>query len=206
MDSRFLRDLALRLLGSWLVLSLLGWFFGRDLIALLLPVINLAVNAVADGYSSVLSITREAGGELIHMEALATRPIPVSPELTINPGARLTAGVHLVHALVPIVLLYSLLLAWPVKTAIDRLWLLGIGVPLALLALLLTVPFQLTTHIDTMLVDYAAEGGQARQLPWSTHWSMFNESGGRWMVPVVLAGLAIGLRRWSTLDTTSGPK
>lgn len=195
MDERSLRELAARAVLAWLVLSALGWLFGGALLEVLLPALALTVNTLADGYSAALSMDDTGQGKTIHMVGLVTQPIRVSDALTVDPGARLTAGAHLIHALVPVVLLYIPLLAWPVVRPVDRVWLLAAGAPLAFAVLLMTVPFLLVSHIETMLAGYAVRDGAERLTPWYVYWSMFNESGGRWMIPVALAGVCISLRR-----------
>ena len=99
-------------------------------------------------------------------------------------GAHLTAGIHLYHALVPVVILYTGVFAWPVRRHGERLLLLGLGVPVAVLILGATVPFLLESHIETMLLAQAGQGAPDGA-PFVVDWAVLVESGGLWALPLV---------------------
>ncbi|MGE3774487.1 MAG: hypothetical protein AB7I32_16305, partial [Gammaproteobacteria bacterium] len=92
--------------------------------------------------------------------------------------------------------LCSALFALPARDRRDRALLAVSILPLGLAILLATAPFQLVGLIELALQDYASSHGVARADPFSLHWMLFLESGGRWVLPLVFAALGYaGVRR-----------
>ena len=186
LDLRFVLTLSVRVLLTWIVLSLLFFIIGKYLISFLLPYFTLLMNTVTDSYSSALSIKKIDGSVLIHTSTLITQPIyiasyPVSPS-----GATLNAGTNLVHSLVPFVIYYTAVLCWPNTTYKERIVLCLLGIPVLLLIMSISVPALLIGHIEAALLN-AAEDIAKRQLstPFVMQWVIFLESGGRWLFPLV---------------------
>jgi hypothetical protein len=89
--------------------------------------------------------------------------------------------------LVPIVILFAALFAWPVDSWRERTVLVALGVPAAIVISAVTVPFLLSGELDAMLIDYAAGAGLVRRAGPTVYWMVFCESGGRWLIPLVAA-------------------
>lgn len=156
---------------------------------MLSPLFTSVIEMIQDNFRPVLHINTNQNG-LISMTAITRRSIPVIAAA----GAKLTAGAHIFHSMVPYVLLFTLLAAWPVSHTRDRWLLMGLAFPLMLLLSALTVPFQLAGSIEIMFQQYAQQYSATRNKPLLLYWMLFMEGGGNWLLPIVMAtvgGLAI---------------
>jgi len=164
---------------------------GDRLIRPVLPFVAAVIEVIQSDYQATLKISNDQPG-LIQMQATTRRVIPSIA----GRGAKLTAGVHVSHSLVPLVLLFSFLLAWPVDKLQHRLILLILGIPLSFSLVALTLPFQLAGSLENMFQGYAQQYDVNREKPLLLTWMLFLEVGGRWLLPIVLTvftGLAMAL-------------
>lgn len=189
---------AARILLAWSLLSLAGMLWGRYAIELLIPFLTAATEALGTSYTPILEYRSLAGGDQLFMTAYVTQEVYINGALTLNPGATLAVGIDALHVLVPPVILFTALLAWPVGSRRERMLLMVFGVPAAFIVSGLTVPFLLAGKIEMMLMDYAAHAGENRGTPWLVYWMIFGESGGRWLIPLIAAALC-GLSAGSVL-------
>jgi len=171
-----------RLILAWLLLSVFVLLQGDRLIRPVLPFVAAVIEVIQSDYQATLKISNDQPG-LIKMQATTRRVIPSIA----GRGAKLTAGVHVSHALVPLVLLFSFLLAWPVEKYQQRLVLLLLGIPLSFSLVALTLPFQLAGSLENMFQGYAQQYAVNREKPLLLTWMLFLEVGGRWLLPMVLA-------------------
>jgi len=180
-----------RLILAWLILSIFVLLQGERLIRPVLPFASAVVETIQSDYRATLKISNDQPG-LIQMQATTRRVIPSIA----GRGAKLTAGVHVSHALVPLVLLFSFLFSWPVEKHQERLILLILGIPLSFILIALTLPFQLAGSLENMFQGYAQQYDVNREKPLLLTWMLFLEVGGRWLLPIVLTvctGLAMQL-------------
>jgi hypothetical protein len=191
MSQQQLFNIGVRLILSWIVLSILGYLFGREFIGLLLPYFEWCIGLITDDYSPSLVIRGSKDSVIIHLDAIALNPIWVHADLTVNPGAKLTSGTHLLHSLVPLVIMYSVLISWPVKNLQQRLLIIALSLPIMLMLLGGLIPFLLIGHIEMMLSDYAVQGGVSQPISLTLRWMLFTESGGRWIMALLASGLII---------------
>ena len=157
----------------------------------LLPYLEFWVNTLADHYRATLFMGTGAQGGVINISATVTADIyqynfPIAPK-----GAQFTAAVTVAHALIPWVVIYSILLLWPgsFRQLILRLWL---GVIAAILVISLTEPALLAAHIEEIF--YAALQKIANQempMPRLLYWVMFMEVGGIWWLSINMAIVCI---------------
>jgi hypothetical protein len=163
---------------------------GHTLIdALLLP-LALITDTLSEIYTAQLSWQPGATDSIRITAQLFEGPLPLAP-LGISPGAEVKTTIHLQHALLPLVLLYTVLGAWPQPDWRRRIVVMLAGVPAALLALALTTPFLLAGKIEILLQERCAFAGVARAEPAVLRWMLFTEGGGRWLLAIVLALLVI---------------
>jgi len=181
-----------RLISAWLFLSVSVLLQGDRLTRPVLPFVATVIEVIQSDYQAALKISNDQPW-LIQMQATTRRVIPAIA----GRGAKLTAGVHVSHALVPLVLLFSFLFAWPVEKYQERLMILLIlGIPLSFSLVALTLPFQLAGSLENMFQGYAQQYGVNREKPLLLTWMLFLEVGGRWLLPIVLTvftGLAMQL-------------
>lgn len=174
-----------RAAATWVVLSLVCLFQGGLLIEPALPILTLVMDQISNDYFPVLTLVKQEGADILRMSATLLHPLILSPEQTLNTGARMTVGIHLYHALVPLVILFTGLTAWPAASRRHRLALLLIGIPALLLIWAATLPFLLGSHIETLLTDRAAVAGVDRKTSWVVAWAILIESGGMWMLSLL---------------------
>ncbi len=171
-----------RLIIVWVCLSMLSLLLGDRLMRPVLPLVSSVISSIQSDYRPKLEINK-SHPDLIHMQATTRHIIPSIAAI----GAKLTAGAHISHALVPWVILFSVLIAWPVECFRQRILLLMLGFLLSMLVVALTIPFQLAGSIEMMFQRYAQQYGVNREKPFLLTWMLFLEVGGRWLLPIMLA-------------------
>jgi hypothetical protein len=179
------------MLVAWLALSLLGIFAGHQLITLLLPFFSEIINAMSSDYSHVLGIINHKGETMIEITATIIHPIKATHTLVIPPGKSLTASIHVVHVLVPVVILLTLLVAWPVDRPRARIQLLLLSVPMGFIVLAFTTPSLLTGHIERQIANLIHSVGGTLDEPFLLDWVVFQEMGGRWLLPIAGAVICV---------------
>ena len=183
------RRISGRILLSWALLSAIGLLGARYAIEVLIPPWMLATQTLGTSYIPVLKYRSAPEGERLVMTAYVIRPIYVEEKLVIPRGTFIDVSINALHALVPFVILFTLLAAWPVAGLRQRLRLLAAGVAASVVVSLLTTPALLAGRFDLMLVDYAARTGTKYDTPGVVYWMIFCESGGLWLLPLLAAPL-----------------
>jgi hypothetical protein len=176
-----------RLLMTWLGISALGFLFAGEIMSALLPFITWVVDLIEPGLSPLVTIRRHEGNEVIHLAAKTIQPLRISPSVLIPAGIGLTAAGSLAHALVPLVILWSLVIAWPTALLRERVILLLLSLPATIITVALTTPFLLAGRVEIMFSEIAFQRGEQRPEPFVVTWLLFTEGGGRWLLPVVMA-------------------
>jgi hypothetical protein len=133
---------------------------------------------------------------MVHLSATTLRSLEISKSLVIPEGLRLTTAGSLVHALVPLVILWSLIIAWPATVVREKVSLLLLSLPATLITVALTTPFLLAGRMEIMFSEMAFQRGEQREEPFALTWLLFTEGGGRWLLPIVMAACCILLARW----------
>lgn len=190
----------LRLIAVWLVLSAAGTLFGPQILRPALPMLAWIAQALMPGHAARIDIQQQDGEAMLVLSLTTLREIPVALGVFIPPGKVIPASSHVLHNLVPAVILWSVLIAWPVRRLAERarLMLLGVAATLAILAA--TTPFVLAGLVETSFQDLADQLGTARAEPWFLTWMIFLESGGRWLLPLLAAALCIGAGKVARQD------
>lgn len=184
-DKSILFGISLRLSLTWVLLTIVALLWGEQFIRLFLPFMTWVISNLQSEYWPTLSINAEKPG-LISMVATTRHSIPgIALE-----GAKLTAGAHVTHALVPFVIFYCLVIALPVRSFKYRIYLILITLPMNWVMAAATVPFQLTGHIEMLFVDLAKQYGAYREKSILLSWMYFLEVGGRWLIPIITAMLS----------------
>ena len=184
-DSKWLLKLSAKLLVVWLVLSGLGALYGQSIINAGLPLMQNIAQHITDDFYSTLSWDQKDPGMLL-IDASFGVPKPSIRALGIQPGASASAGTNVEHILVPLVLLFVVVICWPVTGWKSRGLLILMSLPTAVVTLLSTTPFLLVGKIETLLQEYAYNAQVVRDQPLYLDWMLFTESGGRWLLPISL--------------------
>lgn len=184
-----LSRIAARLLLAWLMTSVLFWWGGTALLRAQLPMFGGVVERLHPGMRCELAIDANAAGGDIRLTARTVRPIAVALGRMLPKDAILEATTSVAHTLVPQLLLCCALLAWPVHGWRARAALVLAAAPLSLLLSLVCAPLVLAGHLEMSLLEQAARFGAAPPTSPALHVMLFLESGGRWLLPLVLAAL-----------------
>lgn len=184
--------LALRIALTATTALLVAQLAGHPLIDTLLMPLASITDTLSGAYTAHLS-WEPGTTDMVRITAqLFDGPLALAP-LGIYNGAEVKAAIHLEHILLPVVLLYTVLGAWPQPDGRQRIVVMLAGVPAALLALALTTPFLLAGKIEVLLQERAAAAGVPRAEPGILRWMLFTEGGGRCLLAIVLALLIIAV-------------
>jgi hypothetical protein len=189
---------------AWLTLSALGWYFGEIVGQCLLPGFSFIINLICPDFSSLLKLVPDNHDFSIQLNSIVLQPVHLGGKQWLTVGQDMTAGTHLMHTLVPMIIELSILLVWPVNGWRERLVVLALGLVTSLLILAATAPFVLLGNIEIYLQEMAVEAKVHRPEPWILTWMIFCEMGGRWVLPIVAAFLCIKLQR-SILTKSAKP-
>ena len=185
MNNKAIGLLATKGLVIWLVLSLTGFFAGDKLINTLLPFYESVTESASNGYVANIEIVED--NVVFYATALTAQVI--TPSRSLPAGSTIQSNISVLHALVPIVILFTVILTWPAQSIKQRLYLLAISIPALLFISATSVPIQLLGQLEIGFQNAAINAGLSREEPFVLTWMLLTEGGGRWLLPV-LTGLA----------------
>jgi hypothetical protein len=198
-----------RLIVATTLAALLLLWVGRSLIELLLSTFAWIFSVAQPDFQATFALSQGATGEIITATAQTTVGVAVAPGLYLPPATPLnTVWTELVHALVPAAILLAGLLAWPLSRPREILWRAALGLPSVFVVFCLTTPLYLAGRVEMLIMQAAA----AREMPAAPYhsplvlWAIFTEMGGRWLLPIVLAVIAIQLGRQLSATPAAGQR
>ncbi len=182
----------------WFLLAQAGQQWGDRILAPVLPVYEDTITAIAKDYSANIDIVDSQKGKVVQLEATTLKAIPVTPVNSLRAGITIPVTVTLLHQLVPLVILLTILLVWPVQRWQQRAYMLLAAIPCILIVAVVTTPMQLLGTLEISLQNYAATMGYLRHEPRVLTWMLLTEGGARWLIPVLLGVAAATLvQRWT---------
>jgi hypothetical protein len=174
----------------------------RDAVTLLLPTMRSALQFVAGDFEILaIGFVDERHNASIGAAARLAHTVLLDGRAVVPDGKSiLMAGTTIGNVLLPALVGSIAVLAWPAHV---REWLLRIAIaaPLLMLALLLDTPFSLAAWLWDGL-RRAHDPGMTSLLLW---WNTFLGGGGRLVLGLVAATLAIGLARRFTAPRRPSP-
>lgn len=171
----------------WVALSILFYFIGPYIIHFLLPFFSFILNFMSDNHVSVLSINTIDGNQAIQAVTTTIRTIQFTDNLILSPGFQVQPITNVIHNLVPLVIFYSVVLAWPGMILKERIILCLLGVPVSFIMLSILIPTILAGHIESQLLSSAeAQLGRMLETPFIMKLVVFMETGGRWLMPLIM--------------------
>ena len=198
MNRRDLIFLILKSFLAWMVLSGLVWYVGEWFIKALFPLLKAIMTVMTPELAPGMKLVKPVQSQwdyTIELSAWVLRPIYLNAGQYIPPGTELKSSAHLLHVLVPLVIEISILLVWPVQYWSQRILLIGLSLPAAVLVVMAVLPAQLLGNLELSFQDVALTGKNSRSIPWFVDWMMFCELGGRWLLGILAACLCILLQR-----------
>ena len=184
LDRNSLIKFSLRLFGSWAVVTIILVVFGNALISLFLPLFGNVIKVVYPNLEISMQLLEGSYGGTIQSSYLSTGLFQTPSGLEMPAGQKFTAGIDVLHALVPLAI-YAI--AWsllPSRSVVVRALFTTFGIPLFFVVLVLSVPFLLIGHFEIFL--YQVDKGQGASIePGSLiDWMIFLEGGGLWLLPL----------------------
>lgn len=195
MDARQLRLASFRLFLVWVLLSTAAKVWGSWLIKAISPWLAYIIERAVPGFDAQLHLMALDSGAVLQLRAFAQGPIHLTGSFGLPPGATITTATHVGHAMIPPVLMLSLLAAWPLHafTQYGRLLLVGGVAAFGLISL--TTPLLLVGKLEMFFTELAERRGLTYDPSLFVDWSIFMEMGGRWLLPIVAAGgIILGLQ------------
>lgn len=202
-------NIYLRLAGKaflfWLAFSLAGFFLGDRLIGAMTPFYEWMVEQVNGDYHAKIYLNEDTEKKVV-LAATALKNIPIVPERNFAAGKTIEANITVLHALVPIVILFTTLCVFPVDNLKQRALLLLTGVPALFLVSALTAPLQLLGNLEIGFMNAVQKFGYSKEPPWVIDWMLLTEGGGRWLIPL-LVGVICGAiaRQFFISERNAGP-
>lgn len=176
---------------AWMATSLLLLLTGDKLLLPLLPLLQLAIDALDGDWLSRLAVADRPGGAVLQLQVLTRSGIPLGAGVFIAKNTTLSATMQILHAYVPVAILLAMLMAWPVAEPLRKLRLLLSGGVLGVLILLLTVPTQLVGLLEMPYQEAALAADSHYRPDWFMDWLVFCETGGNLLLAFLAAGLCI---------------
>jgi hypothetical protein len=160
----------------------------RALITALLPYFDIVIRLLQSDFVASLRIAEVKGQWMIQMTPFLLRAVPLTDQLALRSFVELPPFfVGVTHALVPVVLLIAAIASWPFasyRDAITRVVLAIVSVPLVLAS---TTPLLLAGRLQMWIIELAMQHGAGSREPALVTAMIFMESGGRWLLPLMLA-------------------
>ena len=195
---RLLRRLpALALAWGGLTVAVLAG--GAQALLLAHPVLEAEVEALMPSYIARIqprSADPHATGGDIVLVVHAVQPDPISGDHHVAPFVDIQESVNAGHELVPVIILVSMVLAWPWRRWSDTARALALALVASALLLAWTVPVHLAGLFELNLQRMAGNFHETRDKPWYLGQMIFFESGGLWLLALALAAaIVLGVNR-----------
>lgn len=183
---------SLRLLLSWFAVVALFFYFDQAIVNLFLPMVKVIIEALRPNFDVALNIISHEKGALIQATFLSTGPIQVAQTQLMPAGIKITAGTFVLHSIVPLIILATGVLVYPVKSFLQRITIILLSCPFFVFLFAITTPYLLLAHVEMTFSSTAQQYGQPPNDTIVIPWTLFLEGGGRWLLPIV----AIVLIAW----------
>ena len=193
-DDKKLRLILLKALAAGAVLLLLGHqtALGESLIRLLTPVYESVIEAVHPDFKADISVETDRSEPSLVLDVTALRDIPYTPDKSLPAGTTVRGTeATILHSLVPVVILLTTMLVWPVQGISQRMLMMILAIPALLLVTSVTTPLQMLGLLETAFNNAALKHGFTRETPTVLSWMFFTEGGARWLIPI-LVGVSCG--------------
>ena len=203
--SRYLKTIG-RLFFVWAITASVGYHSASNIFASALPLLTEVVDALDSDFVPHIEIVGDKHKEKLQMSAFIVRNLAVTSKGYIAAGQTtgvLQADLH--HLLVPCVLAWTFLFAAPVTSILELILRTGAGVVAFFVLLALMTSVQLIGLFDIWVVETTERAGVSIEAPWALQFLLFSESGGRWLIGIVV-GLccAAAARRLARDGGTTG--
>jgi len=193
LNRRWLLSALARLVMGWGVCTAAAVAFGPAVVmAFRDPVDSVLETLMPDFIASLSAPTVHPGNGDLLMTVHAYHSVPIAGDYSIAPWVPMETSIDAGHDLVPVALLLGVLLAWPHRRGRDALAALLLGVAACALMLVVTVALHFAGLYQINIQRAAAALHQTRTAPIYLPLFLFMESGGGWLLALLVA-VAIGV-------------
>jgi hypothetical protein len=175
----------------YLLLLVLTVQFGQRYVELLLPLFRWEISWCAPDYLIESLLLQDYRGEDVVALKLKLVQYSFSAGHLLPPGGEISSSTLSGHVLQHVVLMLSLLVAWPIGGIKRRIALLGIALPLMLLVEMLDVPLVLLGSIEDLVLANVAPTANSFLVSWMN----FINGGGRLALSIAAVIAANGVAR-----------
>ncbi len=192
-----MRPSSLRFLLIGISLTALAHWYGRYLIEALMPLYRFTMLHLDSRIDiASLSITQLQGQQFVQFEGLVSRPFFIGEQYFVIENTLLSGSrIPLDFALQPLIIFFTLVLAWPVREPATPYqtycYRVSIGAPFILTLMLLDFPMQFIYMLWADLEKVLNATGDAHGL--LLYWSDFLNGGGLIMLSLAISVVAIAL-------------
>ncbi len=180
-----------RLLLTWALLNAAALFSGETLGRHLVPFYRAVLAGASKHYEVTSLRVAQVGPDTAFSLQVRTAGARVIGQTTVPDGLPLSSSTLLGHALQPMIVLYAVLLAWPVPRLRQRCLLLVVSLPCLVVLECLDVPLVLLGALEDLMLYNLDPEALADSL--LVKWMDIMNSGGRLALALVGAGVTIGM-------------
>jgi hypothetical protein len=180
-------------LGTLTALLFLTHHYGDSMIKTLMPWYDWMIHQIDYRlYKTHLFITTIHGENFLQLEVVLSDPIWVgAQEIELTQPIFNSTGMALANVLQPFVLIFTIILAWPIKHAFDFIYRILGAIPMIILIMMLDMPFQLVNNTwqgleQSLKLNIATTN-------WLGYWSDFLNGGGLIAISITSGLLVVGL-------------
>jgi hypothetical protein len=177
-------------LGIGILLLMLTHHFGHLIINAIIPLYEWMIHQIDNRFDkTILYIVNFQGESYLQLDVLVSQPFwlglqKIAPTIPFYNST----GMSVANVLQPIVLICTIILAWPVKRLIVFLYRIACAIPVIVLLMLLDMPFQLVNSTwqgleQSLKLNMATTN-------WFSYWSDFLNGGGL-MALSITSGLLV---------------
>jgi hypothetical protein len=177
-------------LGIGILLLMLTHHFGHLIINAIIPLYEWMIHQIDNRFDkTILYIVNFQGESYLQLDVLVSQPFwlglqKIAPTIPFYNST----GMSVANVLQPIVLICTIILAWPVKRLIVFIYRIACAIPVIVLLMLLDMPFQLVNSTWQGL-EQSLKLNMATTT-WFSYWSDFLNGGGL-MALSITSGLMV---------------
>lgn len=192
---------------TYLALLALSFQFGSEYVRFLLPLYQWEISHLTQEYTIQSLVLGDSRGEEVVAFSLLTRYFVLGNQV-IQPGMSISCSTLLGHALQHLLLILSLVIAWPAPSWSQRLLRLVCALPFLLVVEMLDIPLVLMGSVEDLILANVAPGTDSIVVDWMN----FMNGGGRLALSLAGGIAAIGCthllpyQKQELLKSTSGSR
>ncbi len=136
-----------------IVFNGIAWIYGNQIGNRLIPFYSFVFSKIATHYQMQNLRLEQQSGEAVYKVYVVSREKPTT-ERNISSGVELSSSTLIAHSLQMMIIFFSVLLIWPIKTIYQRCCLLFFSLPFLAVILAIDVPLVLLGSLEDFIFYY----------------------------------------------------